>query len=94
MTPEQAYQHQLQTLSDNMKGKTWNSIFFLDTPAMTPAEAWEARHTNPRAAMLAMLEIVHSHAQDLATPTTPEGRRAMQAMNAARAALAIEETRQ
>ena len=61
---------------------------------MTPAEAWNTHHTDTRAAMLAMLEIVHAHAQDLATPTTPEGRRAMQAMNAARAALAIEETRQ
>jgi hypothetical protein len=59
---------------------------------MTPSEAWNARHTDSRAALLAMLEICHAHAQNQAASTTPEGRAAMIAMNAARTARAIIET--
>ena len=59
---------------------------------MTPSEAWNARHTDSRAALLAMLEICHAHAQNQAINTTPAGRAAMKAMNAARVAIAIIET--
>jgi endonuclease IV len=39
-----------------------------------------------------MLETCHAHAQGLAINTTPEGRAAMVAMNAARVAIAIIDT--
>lgn len=59
---------------------------------MTPSEAWNARHTDTLAALLAMLEICHTHAEGLAINDTPEGRAAMVAMNAARVAIAIIDT--